>query len=798
MDVTVTNVDEDGEVVISSLQPEIAIPIMASLTDPDGGFTSVAWQWEVSKVAANVLDIDVDDHWGDAPGAATGESYTPEDTATVGRFLRVTARYTDEAGDDPKMARMMSANPVQAKGLGAKNQSPDFVGEKVERTVAETAAVGDDVPGPVVATVRAPSSTDILTYGLRAFTTEDVGDTGLDNPVAAVATVDLASFDIEQASGQITVARKLNFERGKVTDDPSTANDGKYVVVVEVFDPSANADADPTIGYDFIVVVITAEDENEDPVLSGRPELTIDEIDSGAADTDNPDFVGNPEPIGQDPAVATVNVYNVVDEDRRAATNEWSLEGEDAGEFQLIGNVGRTLVFRNQPDYETPADANGDNVYKVTIVTLDGHGGRGEFDVCIAVMNINEEGKITLRDEDGNELTQPYAHGAITADLTDPDGGVTGVIWKWERSEDDPPTGGDPTAIVPPATSDAYTPTNNDTGYFLSVMATYMDAKNDTNDAIARTAEMTAAHAVLEVEDQQRTPEFSEATATRMVAENAPSTTFVGDNLPLAMDPDDPTGMSLKYTLEDSDNDSGDTAFFELLSTDSTQIRVKLHDMGHDLDHEDEDRNGVYEVVLKVTDDSELVDTITVTITVTDRNEAPSTPMEASDDAPTTPANNAPEFPTTEDGARSVAENTAAGENIGAPVEATDADAGDTLTYTLGGTDMASFDIDSASGQLMTKAALDYEAPADADTDNAYEVTVTASDGNTADDATIDVTITVTDVPEGSELSPYDTDNSGVIEGPEVIQAVKDYFAGTITGAEVIEVVKLYFAGGSS
>ena len=89
-------------------------------------------------------------------------------------------------------------------------------------------------------------------------------------------------------------------------------------------------------------------------------------------------------------------------------------------------------------------------------------------------------------------------------------------------------------------------------------------------------------------------------------------------------------------------------------------------------------------------------------------------------------------------------------------------------------------------------------APADADTDNAYEVTVTASDGNTADDATIDVTITVTDVPEGSELSPYDTDNSGVIEGPEVIQAVKDYFAGTITGAEVIEVVKLYFAGGSS
>ena len=66
-------------------------------------------------------------------------------------------------------------------------------------------------------------------------------------------------------------------------------------------------------------------------------------------------------------------------------------------------------------------------------MTLDGDGGRGEFDVCIAVMNIDEEGKITLRDEDGNELVQPYAHGPITADLTDPDGGVTGVTWVWAR-----------------------------------------------------------------------------------------------------------------------------------------------------------------------------------------------------------------------------------------------------------------------------------------------------------------------------------------------------------------------------
>jgi hypothetical protein len=59
-----------------------------------------------------------------------------------------------------------------------------------------------------------------------------------------------------------------------------------------------------------------------------------------------------------------------------------------------------------------------------------------------------------------------------------------------------------------------------------------------------------------------------------------------------------------------------------------------------------------------------------------------------------------------------------------------------TLAYTLGGTDAASFDIGSATGQLMTLAPLDYETKA------TYSVTVTASDSGGLSDS-IDVTITV-------------------------------------------------------
>ena len=64
----------------------------------------------------------------------------------------------------------MRCRPTRCRreGLGAKNESPDFVGDKVELSVAETAEVGDDVAGPVVAMVDTRSDTDRLTYGLRA------------------------------------------------------------------------------------------------------------------------------------------------------------------------------------------------------------------------------------------------------------------------------------------------------------------------------------------------------------------------------------------------------------------------------------------------------------------------------------------------------------------------------------------------------------------------------------------------------------------------------------------------------
>ena len=116
-------------------------------------------------------------------------------------------------------------------------------------------------------------------------------------------------------------------------------------------------------------------------------------------------------------------------------------------------------------------------------------------------------------------------------------------------------------------------------------------------------------------------------------------------------------------------------------------------------------------------------------------------------------ANTAPEFEA-ETAERSVEENTAAGMYIGAAVAATDAE-NDTLTYTLGGDDMASFDIDSATGQLMTMAALDFE------TRQTYMVTLKAEDSFGASDS-IMVTITVTNM---DEAPAFEAETAGLKRG---------------------------------
>ena len=102
-------------------------------------------------------------------------------------------------------------------------------------------------------------------------------------------------------------------------------------------------------------------------------------------------------------------------------------------------------------------------------------------------------------------------------------------------------------------------------------------------------------------------------------------------------------------------------------------------------------------------------------------------------------ANNPPVFPEGASATRSVSASAPAGTSIGLPVAATDADSGDTLTYSLEGRDAASFDINTSSGQLLTRSGVTLIAG------ETYTVTVAADDGT--DFARITVAIEATTGP---------------------------------------------------
>ena len=144
-------------------------------------------------------------------------------------------------------------------------------------------------------------------------------------------------------------------------------------------------------------------------------------------------------------------------------------------------------------------------------------------------------------------------------------------------------------------------------------------------------------------------------------------------------------------------------------------------------------------------------------------------------------ANNAPAFTATPPVTRDLAENTDAGENVGAPVAASDDDTDDSLTYSLRGTDAASFEIVATSGQILTKAEVSY----DHETKSSYSVDVRVTDGIAT--ATIAVTITVTDVeePPAAPAAPAVLPTAGTTDSLDVSWTAPDNTGPAITDYDV-------------
>ena len=316
---------------------------------------------------------------------------------------------------------------------------------------------------------------------------------------------DASSFDIDIATGQITVADELDHEAG------GEDSDGVYNLIVTAYDPSNANDATGTTrtATDTGHVTITATDVNE------NPGVTTDDADPAEMlEVMEEHRVVLPVPNDDNLTRVVIGAYGTEDEDIGDDTDgtppadggkvKLSLGGDDADAFELedaddTNQGNRTLRFKNSPNFEMPDDVNQDNVYKVSIVATDVKGLMGMKDLTVEVMNIDEPGSVSL------SRIQPGVGQPITASLSDPDGGENDMKWQWARGLTE--TGG--FADIDGATSATYTPTPpvednpatigineedaGDEGYFLQARVTYRTPSRKTMSNRRKTLRKAAA-----------------------------------------------------------------------------------------------------------------------------------------------------------------------------------------------------------------------------------------------------------------------------------------------------------------
>ncbi len=94
--VTVTDVDEEGTVTLSTTAPVVGHPLGSVLGEPDGGVTDLRWQW-LRRLSGTKRWEDVSSSRARSEEFHQGQGYTPK-PGDVGYELRATVGYTDVHG----------------------------------------------------------------------------------------------------------------------------------------------------------------------------------------------------------------------------------------------------------------------------------------------------------------------------------------------------------------------------------------------------------------------------------------------------------------------------------------------------------------------------------------------------------------------------------------------------------------------------------------------------------------------------------------------------------------------------
>ena len=657
------------------------------------------------------------------------------------------------------------------------NDPPEFNDEipqgetGITRSVAENTAAGEPVGDPVAAT---DEESDTLTYSL--------------------AGTDAASFDIDTTSGQIKIKDFLDFEGGTT----------RYSVIVSVHDGkdiSGNTE-DPPNTDATIDVTIEVTDVNEGPTFDANAPATQEVAENTAAETN----IGSPytatDPENDTPLTYSLGGTDAASFEIDTGTGQLKTKADLDHEAKASYSIDVQVADGKNAEgiSETPPVV--DTTHAVTITVTDADD-QGSITLSTQTPTVGSTLTATVVDQDGGVTGETWVWESstdqnnwttITGETTNsytPDSDDVGNYLKVTATYNDDEGSGQ-TAEAGTSSAVVLRPATNENPEFADATAERSIAENtaagqnigapvtathgdsvgtlaysldttgaDTFDVDSSTGQLKTKTALdhegissytvtVSVNDgmdsysNADTAVDSRIDVTINVTDINEKPQFAAETISFTIPEDTSVGQSVGNALSATDPDPSDTVTYSASGTDAALFQVDSNgqlQVKEALDYEDGDTLTVVVSATDSRDDSGTTeqtplpdDTITVTVTLTNVFE---TPRFGDDDGSGTAT-------------RTVPENTIADQPVGLPVSATD-DEGDTLTYELSGTDVDSFNFDTATGQIKTKDELDHE---DIDT---YYVTVSvydgkASDGSTEDtpvvDTYIDVTIEVEDVNE--------------------------------------------------
>ncbi|HWP97544.1 MAG TPA: stalk domain-containing protein [Syntrophomonadaceae bacterium] len=239
-------------------------------------------------------------------------------------------------------------------------------------TSGTTASCSENSAGTVYTATATPSNGTSCTYSLAG---------GVDDSL----------FNLVSSTGVLTFKSPPNYE------SPSdSGGNNVYNVIIRATDSMADADQN---------VAITVTNVNETPTVTSGTSVSVPENQTAAytATADDPDG---------------------------GTTITWSITGgADAALFTINGSTG-AVTFKSAPNYESPGDSGGNNIYNITVKATDNGGLWDTGDVAITVTDAVDTPAATT-----GSASSVGAAGAVLSGTVNDNGGDTNVYFEYGATD---------------------------------------------------------------------------------------------------------------------------------------------------------------------------------------------------------------------------------------------------------------------------------------------------------------------------------------------------------------------------